>query len=92
MLDLHHALDFYFESEAGKELEYKKVATSKLKLNNLENGFVKFSSVGFGENYRGNINVTVFSILMDYKFRIFKTGRTEKTQKEVAREKAETLD
>lgn len=68
------------------------MATTKLKLNNLENGFARFSSVGFGENFKGNINVTVFSILMDYKFRIFKANKVEKTPKEAAREKAENLD
>jgi hypothetical protein len=73
-------------------MDFTKVATAKLRLNNIEGGFAQFSSLGFGEYYRGNINVSVFSILMDYKFRIYRCPRLEKTPKEIAREKVENIN
>lgn len=92
VFDLYFAMEFYFHSSDGeKSMDFTKVATAKLKLNNIENGFAQFSSVGFGEYYRGNINVSVFSILMDYKFRIYRCPRLDKTPKEIAREKIENL-
>lgn len=92
MLELYHAVDFYFKEEAGRELEFVKGATARVKLNRFEEGLAEYVSVGFGENYRGNINLQVFSILMDYKFRFYKSVKKEKTVKEVDREKIETVE
>jgi hypothetical protein len=54
-----------------KSIKFIKISTTKLKINNIERGICDYSSLCFEDNQIGKLNISIFSILMSYKFRSF---------------------
>lgn len=77
--------------EKHRELNFEKIDSLKVKLNNVERGMASYAPVTFSSNYKSTIRLFVFSMMMDMKFRTWKLFKKEKTERELEREKMSSL-
>lgn len=46
--DLHYALEYFYQPNSQDPIDFRKVASARFKLSNIETGFARFASVDFG--------------------------------------------
>ena len=63
----------------------------KLKLNAVERGTHCFLNASFSDDYKAILKLNVFSIMMDTKFRLWRSPRKEKGASEVERERVSSM-
>lgn len=66
-------------------LNKTKVATKRLRLNNLDKGICDFACLVFDTDNMCQVNLSVFTMVMDCRFRIFKSNKKRKTSDEIKR-------